>query len=526
MNLWNALATLIGGLGVFLLGMAMMTDGLKLAAGPALQRILAQATRTRWHALGSGILVTALVQSSTAVGVAAIGFVNAGLLTLAPAIWVVFGANVGTTMTSWVVALIGLKFKVEALALPLIGVGALLRLTGQQRRSGAIGTALAGFGLLFLGIGLLQQSFGGLSDRFALPQGEGVLVLLSQLGIGLMMTVVMQSSSAAMTITLTAAQSGLIDAQGAAAVVIGANIGSAVTTALAGIGATSNARRTALAHVVFNLVTGAVALLMLPWLVSLIVLAREGLALPPDPATTLALFHTSFNLLGVLLMWPLAGRLTRWLEGRFRVREEDEALPRFLDKNVLAVPALALDALAQELARAGRLGEDLMRGVIGGARAEQLASQARVAEQLGAAIDGFAERLSQSALTADASERLANLLRVHRYQARSARLALDAAPLHAPTVDDPGWRAHHQDFLTALQSGDLGEIERSYQPLKSTVLVLGAAGRLPLVTMEGELARYSDLRKAAEQALKARDYLNPSAENGSQDPSARHPAAD
>jgi phosphate:Na+ symporter len=158
---------------------------------------------------------------------------------------VVFGANVGTTMTGWIVALVGLKFKVEALALPLVGVGAVLRLTGEHQRRGALGTALAGFGLLFLGIGMLQQAFLGLAGQISLPQGSDALSVLAQLGIGLMMTVLMQSSSAAMTITLTAAQSGLIGPQGAAAVVIGANIGSAVTTALAGIGATPNARRTA-----------------------------------------------------------------------------------------------------------------------------------------------------------------------------------------------------------------------------------------------------------------------------------------
>ncbi|MDP2093871.1 MAG: Na/Pi symporter, partial [Hydrogenophaga sp.] len=103
-NVWQSISQLVGGLGLFLLGMSMMTDGLKLAAGPALHNILSNATRTRWHALGSGAMVTAMVQSSTAVSVAAIGFVNAGLLGLAPAVWVVFGANVGTTMTSWIVA--------------------------------------------------------------------------------------------------------------------------------------------------------------------------------------------------------------------------------------------------------------------------------------------------------------------------------------------------------------------------------------------------------------------------------------
>ncbi|MDP3613342.1 MAG: Na/Pi symporter, partial [Rubrivivax sp.] len=174
---------------------------------------------------------------------ATIGFVNAGLLALGPALWVLFGANVGTTMTGWIVALVGLKFKVELLAMPLAGLGALLRLTGEGRRSGAIGTALAGFGLLFMGIALLQQAFAGLAGQIRLPQGEGPWVLLAQLGIGTLMTVLMQSSSAAMAITLTAAQGGLIEAQGAAAVVIGANIGTTVTALLAAIGATPNARR-------------------------------------------------------------------------------------------------------------------------------------------------------------------------------------------------------------------------------------------------------------------------------------------
>lgn len=503
MNLWNSLATILGGLGVFLLGMAMMTDGLKLAAGPALQHILAAATRTRWQALGSGMMLTALVQSSTAVGVAAIGFVNAGLLGLAPAMWVVFGANVGTTVTSWVVALVGLKFKVEALALPLIGVGALLRMVGQNRRSGAIGTALAGFGLLFLGIGLLQSSFGGLSDRFSLPQGDGVLVLLSQLLMGLTMTVLMQSSSAAMTITLTAAHSGLIDTQGAAAVVIGANMGSAVTTALAGIGATSNARRTALAHVLFNVLTGAVALLLLPWLVGLIVWVRDAMNVPPDPSITLALFHTAFNVLGVMLMWPLASRLALWLKDRFKQREEDQALPRFLDKTVLPVPVLALDALAQELKRHALLCQGVVRGVLAGDSRERLANTHRVVQQLSATVETFAGGLSQSALLPESSERLAHLLRMHRYQANSVRLAMDAAPLMAPQEGAREWAEQHQRMVQALRLGEPSAIEDLYEPLKVTVLNLGATGQLPLAQMETALAQYSSLRKAAQQAGKA-----------------------
>jgi len=186
---------------------------------------------------------------------------------------VLFGANFGTTMTGWIVALVGLKFKVEDLAMPLVDLDALLRLTGDGRRSGAIGTALAGFGLLFMGIALQQQAFVGLAGQISLPKGKGLLAALAQLGIGLLM----QSSSTAMTITLTAAQGGLIGAQGAAALVIRANIGTAVTALLAVMDATQNARRAASAQVVFNLLTGLVALLLLPWLIGAPGQARQAL---------------------------------------------------------------------------------------------------------------------------------------------------------------------------------------------------------------------------------------------------------
>jgi len=157
----SAIGLLAGGLGLFLLGMMLMTDGLKAAAGPMLGNVLTSSTRTRLRGLFSGIAVTALVQSSSAVTVAAIGFVNAGLLSFSQSLWVIFGANVGTTMTGWLVALIGFKIKIEAAALPMIGIGMALRLSGSDSRRGAGGSALAGFGVLFLGIGFLQQAFSG-----------------------------------------------------------------------------------------------------------------------------------------------------------------------------------------------------------------------------------------------------------------------------------------------------------------------------------------------------------------------------
>lgn len=515
------LGTMAGGLGLFLLGMGLMTDGLKLAAGPALHRILTQATRTRTHALGSGLLVTALVQSSSAVTVAAIGFVNAGLLALGPALWVLFGANVGTTMTGWIVAMVGLKFKVEALAMPLAGLGALLRLTGEGRRSGAIGTAIAGFGLLFIGIALLQQAFAGLAGQISLPQGDGALAVMAQLGIGALMTVLMQSSSAAMAITLTAAQGGLITAQGAAAVVIGANIGTTVTALLAALGATPNARRAAMAHVVFNLVTGAVALLLLPWLIGALALAREAVGLPADPAAKLALFHTTFNLLGVLLMWPLAERLTLWLQQRFRAREEDEAQPRFLDATVLAVPTLALGALAREVARTGQVALRMAGAALAGADAALLKAEYTVLTSLDAAIERFVERLRTASMSQVASARLAHLLRIQRYQEEAAEQAVAAAALLPLARADERTDAAALAFESASQAllarcdptapailaaldADLQAMERCYEDYKAELLSAGADARLALTDMERALRRGSALRRAAQQLYKAR----------------------
>jgi phosphate:Na+ symporter len=520
----RTLGTMAGGLGLFLLGMGLMTDGLKLAAGPALRRILVGATRTRGHALGSGLLVTALVQSSSAVTVATIGFVNAGLLALGPALWVLFGANVGTTMTGWIVALVGLKVEVEALAMPLAGLGALLRLTGEGRRSGAVGTAVAGFGLLFIGIALLQQAFVGLADRISLPQGDGPFVLLAQLGAGLLMTVLMQSSSAAMAVTLAAAQGGLIGLQGAAAVVIGANIGTTVTAVLAAIGATPNARRAASAHVVFNLLTGAVALLLLPWLIGALGAARETLGLPPDPATKLALFHTTFNLIGVLLMWSLAGRLTRWLQKRFRAREEDEAQPQFLDDTVLAVPTLALDALAREVARARQVALRMTRGALAGADAARLGADHAILTSLDAAIERFVERLRSASMTQVESARLAELLRIQRHHEASAEQAMAAAAMPPLVAIDAGLAAAAAAFAEATRSvllqcdpteppararldATLGTMEARYENLEADLLAAGADARLTLTDMEQALRRCSALRRAARQLHESRRRL-------------------
>lgn len=527
MNTLALIGGLAGGVGLFLLGMGLMTDGLKLAAGPALERILANATKTRLRGLAAGVTVTALVQSSSAVTVAAIGFVNAGLLNLSQVLWVLFGANVGTTMTGWLVALVGLKFKIEALALPLIGIGMVLRLAGERERRGALGMALAGFGVLFLGIDMLKEAFSGLASDFRLPAGSGPLDVLKLVMIGIVLTVLMQSSSASLAVALTAAQGGLIAAQGAAAVVIGANIGTTVTALIAAIGATANAKRAAAAHILFNLLTGVVALLLLPWLLAMLGVLREWLGLEEAPAAKLALFHTLFNLLGVVLIWPLASRLTDILEARFVSVDEELGRPRYLDKNVLAVPALALDALAREIRHLGRLSLETVHSVVAesGRPGLTLLRNRQAVARLNVAIADFIPQLNRSGMALECAARLPELLRQARYYESAVEQAVEAGDAmrevgEAAIEDAPAleFRDRSLDLLATLdpeapaeataREAAFSAAQQAYQALKAHWLEAGARGNIPVIEMDAHLRAASALRRALEQATKAAHRLN------------------
>ncbi len=335
------IGTLLGGIGLFLLGMILMTDGLKAAAGDALRRGLETLTGGAGRAMLSGMAVTALVQSSSATVLTTIGFVSAGLLTFTQAVGVIFGANLGTTSTGWIVSLLGLKVSVSAIALPLVGLGALARFLLRGRAS-SLGLALAGFGLIFVGIDFLQLSMGSLAANMDPGQfpgasigGRALLVL-----VGAVMTVVLQSSSAAVATTLTAVHSGTIGLDQATMLVIGQNIGTTVTAALATVGASVPAKRTGLAHILFNVVAAVAAFALAPLFLHLV---QDVQLLPgvDDPAVALAAFHTAFNLLGVLILLPLAPRF-----GELIIRmvpERGASLTRHLDPSVAEVPAVAVE---------------------------------------------------------------------------------------------------------------------------------------------------------------------------------------
>lgn len=521
--------SLFGGLGLFLLGMHLLSEGLRLAAGSALERVLATATDTRGRALVSGAVTTALVQSSSAVTVATIGFVNASLLSLSGAMWVLFGANLGTTATGWIVALAGVKVDISATALPLIAIGAALKLGGQQRLS-AWGGAVAGFGLLFYGITVMQAAFTGLSAVFQMPAGTGLGSLALQLLVGLLMTVLMQSSSASIAIALTAAQGGMIEITGAAAVVIGANVGTTVTAVLASLGATPNAKRVASAHVIFNVITATVAFAILPWLGPLLVSVRDWLSDSDSTALTLALFNTLVKSTGIVLIWPIADRLAVYLRGRFGAGEKDVAKPLYLDKTTLPMPGMAARALASELDRMLVMARDYLEMTVGQPTTGLQQQTLRDLRHLFKSSEDFVDHMSRQAMDAKTGEKLAELLRVRRYLENVAdhvtevltlpndlfdRHPLGVSPSHYESVLKELLKsitdASQADGIVSFEASQaaLSEAyEEVYQDLKQQLLHAGASGQWPLVAMEQGLHRASTQRRAVQQLLKARRWLS------------------
>lgn len=527
------LGGVLGGIGLFLLGMWLMTDGLKLAAGTALRDLLARSTGTPLRGLLSGMFITGLVQSSSAVTVAIIGFVNAGLMDLRRAVIVIFGSNVGTTMTAWLVAAVGLNLDVKAAALPAVGVGMFLRLTGSSRRA-ALGQAIAGFGIFFLGIDLLGQTFLGLGDNLELAAaGGGPPELLLFTGIGFLLTLFTQSSSAALAVVLSAAAGGVVSLNLAAAMVIGANVGTTSTAALAVIGATPNAKRVAAAHVAFNLASALVALLILPALLYGADALRGlvGAGTGTGPAVVLALFHTLFNLLGVLLIWPLRDRLVDYLERRFRDAEEDEARPRYLDHNVANTPMLGLHALVMELGRVTHIAKRITGAVLSSEHPDMATVQReqRVLARLVDSVGEFSALMQRRELPPQLDSVLPDGLRVSRYATEMAELAEIMARSRGelPPLSDNALRAEAERFQGAVAalledvfpSGAVFEpavcelrlapLQEDYQRLKAAFLRGATESRIGVRAMVEWLDLLSNVRRSAEQACKAAAHLQP-----------------
>ncbi len=332
-----------GGLGLFLMGMAVMTDGLKTLADERLRTLLAKSTRSPLAGVFTGGISTAILQSSSATTVAAIGFVSAGLLTFPQALGIVFGASIGTTFTGWLVAVLGFKLKLGELVLPLVLVGVLLRLFGRGRVA-ASGFSIAGFGLIFVGITMLQEgmkTFEGIVTPATLPSdtlpGRLALVL-----IGIVVTLITQSSSAGVATALAALNTGTITLSQAAALVIGMDVGTTSTALLATIGATTQARRTAMGHVLYNVLTAFLALLILTPYVHLVERFSSPTG-PSEPELALVAFHTLFNCVGLVVILPFTKRFAAFITRL--VPERGNPLTRRLEQSLLTTPDVAMQAV-------------------------------------------------------------------------------------------------------------------------------------------------------------------------------------
>ena len=346
---------ILGGVGLFLLGMTVMTDGLKALAGSALRTALGKAAATPLSGAFWGAIVTLLVQSSSAVTMTTIGLVSAGLLTFPQGLGLVFGANVGTTGTGWLVALIGVRVSLSAYALPMIFIGALARLLGGGRIAAA-GGALAGFALVLYGLTTLQQGMGGLAESLhpsdlpavlGAPEvgwGTGLVGLMTLIAVGLAMTAVMQSSTAAIAVTISAFFAGAVSLEQGAALIIGQNIGTATSSALAAIGASATAKRLALAYVLFKVIAALIAIVAFPFTAALM----KGLVASVDGMTLLAAYHTAYNVVGVAVLLPATQWFTRVVE--WLLPSKQTALQSALDPSALANPVIAIETARRVVA--------------------------------------------------------------------------------------------------------------------------------------------------------------------------------
>ena len=343
--------TIAAGVSILLFGMITLEEGFKVFTKGPLKSLLRKATDKLYKSISLGAIVTAFIQSSSLVSVITISFISAGLITLAGGIGLIFGANIGTTATAWLVAGFGLKINISVLAMPMLIFGIIFSFQNNNAFKG-IGNILAGLGFFFLGIHFMKEGFDVFNDHidltaYAIPGFLGVVIYTL---IGIFMTTILQSSSASLALVLTALSAGQIEYENALALAIGTNVGTTITALIGSIGSNISGKRLALAHLIFNLVTGIVAVSIISPLSQFVNYLSVLFYISADDYTLkLALFHTIFNILGVLIMIPFIKKLESFLLSFIKdskVKDIDE--PKFLNKAVLEFPGTVISSLEKE----------------------------------------------------------------------------------------------------------------------------------------------------------------------------------
>jgi len=355
MSVANILS-MAGGLGLFLFGIRTMGDGLENAAGAKLKRMLEVLTGNRFLAVLVGFVVTAIIQSSTATTVMVVGFVNAGMMSLAQAVGVIMGANIGTTVTS---LLIALNFSSVAAASVLVGV--ILMLASKKTVVKNLGAIFTGFGLLFLGIDMMSDSMAPLRDsagfmNFIVTVSESPLRPLFGIILGIVMTAVLQSSSASVGVLQTLAMQGLVPLKFSVFVLFGQNIGTCLTALFSTVGAKKNSKRAAVIHLLFNLIGTGIFII-----IALLTPYVEWIEkLSPDPMAQIAISHIVFNIVSTVVMFPFAKALVKLscLLVPGKDDSESEMHCKFIDDRLLNTPPFAVMQVSKEVARMAKLARD------------------------------------------------------------------------------------------------------------------------------------------------------------------------
>lgn len=434
LDLWR----LAAGLGLFLFGMHQLEQALTQLAGRSFKKFLRDYTAKPLRGVLAGALSTAALQSSSVVSLIVLAFVGTGIISLASALGIVFGSNLGTTMTGWIVATVGFKLDIEALALPLVSIGGLgIVWSAAGTRRAGLSRMIAGLGLMLMGLEFMKSGAlvaTTLFDPSAL-QGYPLIVFLLA---GLLLTAVIQSSSATIMITLSALHAGAIPLESAAAIAIGADLGTTITAMLGSLAGSPSKKRVAMGAVIFNLVADIVAFLSLIPLLKLI----TGVLAISDPLFALVAFHSLFNLVGILIFLPLIPALSRWLDRRFR--DDEVQLLRYIKPGDTAVAEAALENMTRETMRlidqAAALNQHLLglptdhtfydsnedrKGVaVFAAHVDHERSYAEI-KQLEGEILSCALALQTHALETDEAERLSQIIPAIRNAVQAAKSMKD-----------------------------------------------------------------------------------------------------
>jgi phosphate:Na+ symporter len=418
----------IAGLGIFLFGMYLLEESLKQLAGRTFKKFLKRNTKNVFKAILSGTLVTAVLQSSSIVSLMTLAFVGAGIISMRNALGIIFGSNLGTTFTGWIVATLGFKLNIEGFALPMIGIGAILMvILNQWARLSTIGKAFVGFGFLFLGLDYMKVSIEYLAQNFDITQFADYGPFLFLL-VGFVFTAIIQSSSAMMVITLSALSSGIIPFTSAAAMVIGSDLGTTITALIGGMTGVAAKKQVALGHFLFNFIVDIIAFLLLG---ALIYLVKNVFAIKDD-VMALVVFHSTFNLMGIILFLPFTNSFAHFLENRFKA--DNHTISKYIKQVTAEVPEAALEALGNEANDLLKQVVSLHTNAFGSGKSVfnnmrySFKAQYHSLKHLEGEMFNFYTNLQQQPLTIEEASRLHQLIIVMRYALHAAKGIKDIEP--------------------------------------------------------------------------------------------------